>query len=176
MKKKKFRFFIDHENEEKWINDMAEQGWHLKKFWPFVFVFEKGDPGAYIYRNEMVLARKKDYFEFLETMDVERVHQFGVWSYFRKKTTDGPFDIYSDSTDKMRYLTKINRLFIFVCILNMLIFLLNMSNLLQNSELPKSIMFVIAFNFLVAVMLYIAIRKNSKRKKTLKKTMLLFER
>ena len=44
MKKKKFRFFIDHENEEKWINDMAEQGWHLKKFWPFVFVFEKGTP------------------------------------------------------------------------------------------------------------------------------------
>jgi len=28
----KFRFFIDHEREEQWVNNMAEQGWHLKKF------------------------------------------------------------------------------------------------------------------------------------------------
>lgn len=175
MKKIKFRFFIDHEHEEKWINDMAEQGWHLKKFWPFVFVFEKGEPGAYIYRNEMVLARKNDYFEFLETMDVERVHRFVVWSYFRKKRVDGPFEIYTDSTDKIRYLSKINRLFIFACVLNIWIFIMNMSTLLQNSELPKSIIMVISLNFLVAILFYIAILKNSKRKKTLKKTMLVFE-
>lgn len=100
MKKIKYRFFIDHEHEEKWINDMAEQGWHLKKFWPFVFVFEKGEPGEYIYRNEKVLTRKKDYFDFLEAMNIERVFRFGIWSYFHKKRTSGPFDIYSDSTGK----------------------------------------------------------------------------
>ena len=60
----KYRFYIDHESEEKWINEMAEQGWNLKKFWPFVHVFEKGNPSEYIYRTEMVIACKNDYFEF----------------------------------------------------------------------------------------------------------------
>ena len=171
----KYRFYIDHKDEEKWINDMAEQGWHLKKFWPFVHVFEKGNPGEYIYRNEMVIGRKNDYFEFLETMDVEHVHHFGVWSYFRKKRADGPFDIYSDSTDKIRYLTQINRLFIPACIVNILATIMNVVNLFQHDESSKSLMIIIALNFLVAVMFYIAIRKNSKRKISLKVIQRVFE-
>ena len=175
MKKIKFRFFVDHENEEEWINDMAEQGWHLKKFWPFVHVFEKGTPGEYIYRNEMVITRKKEYIEFLETMNVEHVHRFGFWSYFRKKRIDGPFEIYSDSTDKIRYLSKINRFFIPACILNILVVIMNLVNLFLNSEMQKSIIIAISGNFLVALMFYIAIRKNSKRRKSLKVTQQIFE-
>lgn len=26
-----FKFFFDDAKEEQWINDMANQGWHLKK-------------------------------------------------------------------------------------------------------------------------------------------------
>ncbi|KOS68835.1 hypothetical protein AEA09_09975 [Lysinibacillus contaminans] len=175
MKKIKFRFFIDHENEEEWVNDMAEQGWHLKKFWPFVHIFEKGNPGEYIYRNEMVIARKNDYFEFLEMMDVEHVHRFGIWSYYRKKRTDGPFDIYSDSKDKIRYLSQINRVLLGACILNVLIVILNMRYLFQLNEITKSHLTGISLNLFVTILCYIAIHKNSKRKKTLKETQILFE-
>ncbi|MFJ7952104.1 DUF2812 domain-containing protein [Lysinibacillus sp. NPDC096418] len=175
MKKIKFRFFIDHEKEEKWVNDMAEQGWHLKKFWPFVHVFEKGNPGEYIYRNEMVMTRKKDYIEFLETMNLEHVHRFGFWSYFRKKRIDGPFDIYSDSTDKIRYLSKINSFFIPACILNIFVVIMNLVNLFLYNEKPIGMMIAITGNFLVALMFYIAIYKNSQRKKSLKATQQLFE-
>lgn len=175
MKKIMFRFFVDHEKEEKWINDMAEQGWHLQKFWSFIFVFEKGEPGTYIYRNEMVLARKNDYLAFLETMNIEHVHHFVVWSYFRKKRVDGPFEIYTDSTDKIRYLAKLNRVFILGCFANIFAGIMNLVNLFQSNELLIPILLVIAFNFLVAVLCYVAIRKNRIRKKTLKENQLLFE-
>lgn len=60
----------------------------------------------------MVLARKNDYLAFLETMDIECVHHVAVGSYFRKKHVDGPFEIYTDSTGKIRYLAKLNCVFI----------------------------------------------------------------
>lgn len=175
MKKIIVRFFVDHEKEEKWINDMAEQGWHLQKFWSFVFIFEKGEPGAYIYRNEMVLARKNDYLAFLETMDIERVHHFAIWYYFRKKRVDGPFKIYTDPTDKIRYLAKLNRVFIVGCLANLFAVIMNGVNLFQSNDYVIPILFVIVFNFLVAVLCSVAIRKNTIRKKKLKENQLVFE-
>ena len=108
-------------------------------------------------------------------MAVEHVHHFGVWSYFRKKGTDGPFDIYADFKDKIRYLSQINRLFIPACIVNILAAIMNVVNLFQHDESSKSLMIIIALNFLVAVMFYIAISKNSKRKKSLKEIQHGFE-
>ncbi|HBJ01690.1 MAG TPA: hypothetical protein DDY89_14395, partial [Lysinibacillus sp.] len=54
MEKRIYRFFIDYEKEERWVNEMAERGWNLKKAVVGYFVFEKGMPQQYIYRNEFV--------------------------------------------------------------------------------------------------------------------------
>lgn len=55
----KIRFFIDYEKEERWVNDMSQQGWHLVKLGFGYFIFEKGLPGEYIYRNEMLAGFRK---------------------------------------------------------------------------------------------------------------------
>lgn len=175
MKKLKFRFYIDHEHEEQWVNTMAETGWYLKKFWPFVYLFEEGKPGEYIYRNEMVVNRKKDYFEFLETINVERVHSFGVWTYFRKKRETGPFEIFSSPSDKIKYLNRINTLFIFVCLLNILVVVFNVLLPLLRNELQPSILWVSSLNILMGSILFLEIYRNSKRKKKLKMLTHIFE-
>ncbi len=48
----KYRLVVNPYDLEKWVNDMASQGWHLKKFTWIRFTFERGDPGSYIYRHD----------------------------------------------------------------------------------------------------------------------------
>ena len=72
---------------------------------------------------------------------------FAVWSYFRKKRVDGPFEIYTDSTDKIRYLAKLNCVFILGWLANIFTVIMNLVNLFQSNELPIPILLVIAFNF-----------------------------
>lgn len=59
MKKKECIVFLDYEKEEAWVNHMAEQGWHLKRTMVGYFIFEKGEPGQYIYRNELVKGKTR---------------------------------------------------------------------------------------------------------------------
>ncbi|EON72653.1 DUF2812 domain-containing protein [Lysinibacillus sphaericus] len=175
MKLIKFRFYIDHEHEEKWVNTMAETGWHLKKFWPFVYLFEKGNPSEYIYRNEMVIKRKKDYYEFLKTMGVECVHSFGVWAYFRKRREDGPFEIFSGKLDKIKDLSRLNTLFMFAALVNVLVLLINIVLPLLRHEVHQEVLWASSLNMLMLALLYIGIHRNNKRKKKLQMHAHIFE-
>ncbi|QDQ02499.1 DUF2812 domain-containing protein [Lysinibacillus fusiformis] len=175
MKLKKFRFYIDHEHEETWVNSMAESGWHLKKFWPCVYIFEKGNPSEYIYRNEMVVKRKKDYYEFLESMGIECVHSFGVWAYFRKRREDGPFEIFSGKLEKIKYLSRLNSLFLIVALGNLLVMLINIVLPLFRHELSQEILWVSSLNVLMVALLYVEIHRNNNRKKKLQMHAHIFE-
>ena len=84
MKKKMFRFFLDYEKEEKWVNEMATQGWHFQKNILGYFTFEKGEPGKFIYRNEWIHKKRKNYYEFLDSMRIECVYKFGGWAFLGK--------------------------------------------------------------------------------------------
>ena len=88
MKRVMFRFYVDYEKEEEWINEMAEQGWHLMKFSFGRFIFTKGETGAYIYRNEFISGistNEKDYFEFLRDRGIAIINEFGGWVYMKKR-------------------------------------------------------------------------------------------
>lgn len=117
---------------------MAEQGRHLKKFWPFVFLFENGISDQYFYRNEMVLKRKKDYFDFLDTMNIEHINSFGVWAYFRKRKEEGPFEIFSGKSEKIKYLSRINTLFILACLINAFAVLLNIAPIMLTHQVNQA--------------------------------------
>ena len=164
----KFRFFIDHEREEQWVNNMAEQGWHLKKFWPFVFLFEYSKSDEYIYRNEMVLKRKKDYYDFLDTMNIKHVYSFGVWAYFKKRKEEGPFEIFSGKSEKIKYLSRINTLFICVCILNAFAVMVNILSFMLIHQFNQAFPWICLFNVFLISLLIIEIFRNHKRKKKLK--------
>ncbi|MED3661185.1 DUF2812 domain-containing protein [Ureibacillus sp. FSL K6-8385] len=116
MKKVKYRIFLDYDKEERWINDMAEKGWHLEKFAPGRFVFRKGEPGAYIYRLEFVgnlpKEEKEEYVGILEDSGASIVHESFGWIYAKKPADGGPFELYTDAGSKIAYYNRILNTFL----------------------------------------------------------------
>lgn len=175
---KKFRFFMDETKEEQWINEMSAQGWHMKKFFICFYIFEKGEPGKYIYRNEMVgnfnfSKKKSEYIELVEEMGAEFVHQTGPWVYFRQEKAKGPFELYTDSSSKLTYLNKIFTLFLSMFLANLLLGLLNFGFTFYEQ---KAIFndFTYKLNFTVCILLGIMLVRYYKRRKVLKEKLHIF--
>lgn len=132
MKKVKYRLYLDYEKEEKWINEMSAQGWHLEKFSFGRFVFTKGEPGEYHYRNEflgeMNAQEKQEYFEFLKESGISVVHEFGGWIYMKRLAAEGEFHLYSDKTSHIAYYNRMLRFFIPLYLINLFVGLVNILN------------------------------------------------
>lgn len=175
MEKRIYRFFIDYEKEERWVNAMADRGWNLKKAVVGYFVFEKGESQQYIYRNEFVNSKSKDYFEFLEAMNIECVHKFGVWAYYRKLKEEGPFELFSDTTSKISYIKSMNRIFIVLLLFNIVAGLYNFSIGAWGPSVTIVNTSVGCLNFIVSILVCISIFKNENRKKRLKENLHIFE-
>ena len=175
MKKIKFRFFLDYEKEEAWVNELAAQGWHLQKNIISFFVFEQGEPGKYIYRNELVEGKKKDYYEFLESMNIECVSKFGVWAYYRKEAIDGDFELFSDAPSKIQYLKSITRLFIPIALVNIIIGIFNIITGFTASPVAFMSINLGILNMVMALFMYVPIRKIQRRKKHLEHDLHIFE-
>jgi len=108
----KWRFFINYEKEEQWLNKMATEGLNLISFKFGRYTFEDGPPGEYIYRLELLKEnptekQAQDYFAFMEDYGVECVDTYMNWAYFRKKAVDGPFEIYSDFESKIGHYKRV---------------------------------------------------------------------
>lgn len=170
---KKIKFYFDWEKEECWVNEMCAQGWHLKKFLGCVFTFERGEPGAYIYRNEFLKLfnkENKQYFEFLKDSGIEIVHVCANAAYYRKKVEDGPFELYSDNSSRGSYL---NRMYYTL----QLLFWLNIFSVITNFSLngTHSNDFIGGINTGVAIILLIPLFIIYNKRKSLKEKQLLHE-
>lgn len=102
------KWFAHFEKEEKWLNDMAAKGLALTQYTWGRYVFEECEPEEYIYRIQLLENRlshreSESYIEFMGEAGVEIVSSYGRWVYFRKKATDGAFDIYSDSDSIIKH-------------------------------------------------------------------------
>lgn len=166
---RKIKFFIDDEKEERWINGMCAQGWHLKKFATCFYTFEKGEPGQYIYRNEMLkefvlTPQARDYLAFVEETGAEFVHRSGYWVYFRQKAAKGNFELYSDGVSKLAYLQRMRNAFLIVFILNVFAVLLNFNLFLTGNHASIN-GFTALFNIVICILLGIALAKIFERKK-----------
>ena len=112
MKQKITRLFLDFEKEEKWLNEMSAKGLLFISYSFPRYLFEEGKPGEYTYRLELLKqfpshAESKAYIKFMEENGVECVDTFMNWAYFRKKTADGPFDIYTDRSSRIKHYKRI---------------------------------------------------------------------
>ena len=110
----KLFFAWDYEKEETWLNQMAARGLHFIEYtFPGRYTFEEGAPGEYIYRLEYLKGRyeeDRNYIEFLNETGVEQVTQFLRWGYFRKKSAEGPFELYSDIDSRIGHYRRISSL------------------------------------------------------------------
>ena len=64
----KFRYYIDNQKEQDWLNKLSREGWALKKFFLGFYKFEKCEPGEYEYQIDLMPenVEQQDYYDFME--------------------------------------------------------------------------------------------------------------
>ena len=162
---KKWIWIWEFDKEERWLNTMAQQGWVLDKLGFCRYEFVRCDPGAYTVRLEM---REHDeaYLSFMADTGAEYVGRMMKWIYFRKKTEDGPFELFSDLESRISYLDKMCRLLRGVGLANLL-------SGLANSINPYATLGWV--NLLGATLLMYALGRIEGKKEALEKDRLLME-
>ena len=118
------KLFFNYQKEEKWVNEMAANGWHLIGYKIGRYTFEKGEPGEYDYCMELLEeapATEKgiEYLTFMEEAGIECVASNLSWVYFRKKSTGEPFVIYTDYGSRKKHLQRIIGSLAIVMLLNL---------------------------------------------------------
>jgi hypothetical protein len=117
--KRVFRWFWawNDEQEEAWLTEMAQQGWHLCKPGVFGFyTFERGASRNVTYRLDFKTAGKdrEEYLQLFADAGWEHVGEMGGWQYFRKEAAEGETpEIYTDKSSKIH---KYQRLLLFLII------------------------------------------------------------
>lgn len=124
MKRVTHRWFWmwDFEKEEKWLNQMAGRGLALTGVGFCRYEFEDCAPGEYQICIEFLendRLQNEQYITFLEDTGVQHVTTFNRWAYFRKKTADGTFRLFSDYPSRIRYLNRLIRFIALIGIINL---------------------------------------------------------
>jgi hypothetical protein len=97
---------FDCDKEDRFMNDMSAKGFDLIRWWfPGIYLFESGEPGYWTYRNGVLpRADKAQYLALMADAGIETVVTFiNGTATFRKRTADGPFEIYSDAESRIAF-------------------------------------------------------------------------
>lgn len=117
----------DFEKEERWLNQMAMQGWALVEVGWCKFVFEACEPGAYIIRLQMH-EQDRDYEDFLREIGAEYIGRVVQWVYFRRTAEQGDFELFSDTDSRLSQLQWIARMLLALGVMNLVIGVVNAFN------------------------------------------------
>ena len=110
----------DFEKEERWLNEMAMEGWALVGVGWCRYTFERCEPGAYTVRLEMH-GQDEGYLAFMAEAGAEYVGRCFQWIYFRKRSEDGAFDLFSDIDSRIAHLERIDKSLFLIGMANLLI-------------------------------------------------------
>jgi len=119
-------FAWDFEKEEKWLSEMAAKGLCLVSVGFCKYEFEDCEPGEYkiclqLLDNAPTHPESRKYMEFLESTGAEHVGSVLKWVYFRKKSADGAFSLFSDNNSRLRYLSRVISFLTAITVLNLVI-------------------------------------------------------
>ncbi|QSF46565.1 DUF2812 domain-containing protein [Paenibacillus tianjinensis] len=155
------KLFFNFEKEEQWLNNMAAKGLALTEYSLARYVFEDSAKGEYIYRIELLEdgikgAKSVEYLQFMEEAGVERVPMnkgqvsYNKWVIFRRRASEGPFIIYSDTDSKIMHYRRIHRLWISLALMELIIGFLNVGlvamdyiSIVSNINLVMGLMLII---------------------------------
>ena len=120
----------DFDKEEEWLENMARNGWVLDGVGFCTYHFIKTEPGEYSVRLQYlpIAEENTDYINLLEESGAERVGRMVQWVYYRKKTADGSFQLFSDLDSRITHLDKIAKLMLIIAVANLLIGVVNSFN------------------------------------------------
>lgn len=119
----KYRLYFDKDAETEWLNQMAADGWAMKRFFAGFYSFEKCEKGEYVYQidfGDRLFAVSSDYRELMQDAGIEIVQTWAYWVILRKKASGGKFELYTDVASCMEHYQKIRRLFKVAIIIEML--------------------------------------------------------
>ncbi len=121
-----WKFTFDKDEEEFWLNEWCRQGWAMTKCFCGVVTFAPCQPGEFIYRIDLIPGRflqatdYEGYVIFMDEMGIEVLQRWGRWTYLRKRTAEGPFELYSDTESKITFYNRMRRLFLFALVVEVL--------------------------------------------------------
>lgn len=168
----------DYEKEEKWLNEMAAKGLALISVKFCTYEFEDTLPGEYhvclqVLDHTQSHLETESYIHFLEETGAEHVGTFIRQAYFRKKTVDGSFELFSDNASRIKQLNSIIALLCILIIPN-LGNGINMLCMYIQYHHPSSLFALLFVLFMMGLMIT-GIIKLSLRKKRLREEQQLFE-
>lgn len=155
----------EFEKEEAWLNGMAENGWILDSVGFAKYCFVKGNPGEYTIRVE-AHARDEEYIGFMEETGAEYLGRVALWIFFRKKVTDGKFDLFSDIDSRISHLEHIGKALIILGGANIV---MGMSNILN------PVIHIGWINLLAATFVMYALGRIHGKKEALERERMLHE-
>ena len=161
----------EYEKEEKWLNEMAAKGLALVDYSIFRYSFEPCEPGEYSFKIQLLEhnpnhPESEQYIRFMEETGAEQVASYLNWVYFRKKTSEGPFEIFSDIESKLKHYILIKKLLVPLGILNLCV---GISNVINCWFSMKQMVWVPFINISLAVLIFAGLSGISKKIKELKK-------
>lgn len=165
------------DKEEKWLNEMSAKGLCLVAVSFCRYEFEECLPGEYQFRLEMLEhlpshPESVKYIEFVESTGAEHIGSYQRWVYFRKKTADAPFDLFSDNASRIKQLSRIITLLIPIDILNLYI---GAYNIFIARTLNSPFNYAGVINLILGILLLVGILRLGKKRKLLKKDQQIFE-
>lgn len=169
----------NYDKEEKWLNKMAAEGLHLVAVGFCTYTFEEGIPGEYCMRMELLNnvpshRESKQYISFVEDTGAEYIGSVARWSYFRKQTKKGCFNLFSDIDSKIKHLKRVLLLIGIVGAMEIYLGALNSILAFMNSSSPLNLFAAILCSLFGIIIAYGFLRLFIKFTK-LKKERLLHE-
>ena len=116
----KWYWVWEFEKEERWLNEMAMDGWALCAVGFCSYTFERCEPGEYTIRLEM-RQRDEGYVDFMRETGAEYIGRVVAWVYFRRKAEYGSFDLFSDLDSRIEHLARIAKTLWLIGLANLLI-------------------------------------------------------
>lgn len=134
--KRKWFWAWDFDKEESWINQMAAAGKVLSKVGFTTYTFEECEPGEYTIRMELLenfkdSKSKEENLELTGNSGAELIGEVNRWAYFRKKSSEDDFELFSDVSSKVGHL---NRLRVLLALIGTMELLIGVNNTIRSFD------------------------------------------
>lgn len=115
LTKRVMRYFgaWEAEKEERWLNQMALEGWLLTDVTSMVYRFRRVEPKNWVYQldfMELTWDEVLDYQQLFEDAGWEYVTNLTHWHYFRADGDLNPQRIHTDTQSKIRVFKRVRRM------------------------------------------------------------------
>ena len=170
-------FGWNFDREEQWLNEMAAKGLCLVSVGFCKYEFIDCVPGEYRICMQLLdqlpsHPESQAYLDFLESTGAEQVGTWFRWAYFRKKSADGEFKLFSDQKSRWQHLSRVIH---FVATISALNLVIGVSNMVLAAILEESIYCWAWINLLLGLWGTYGTGKLLRKRNKMKREAQLFE-